>query len=933
MESPSALRLIADDSLQNDNTVDTNDAAADRKRRRMQIKSFKDLFDANTPTEDLIAQLTVRTVLHKVRSVDKFYARRYHIDLNNMRLFYEPSIKAYLCREVPYIDLCDLSEVRKGWLSDRFNIIESRFRRKLHASIGPKDLPELTADNCFSLVFDSGAETEDLVAPNTEVRDLWVKGLSYLIATYKNQTRENEDEVWLRQQFREADRNSNGNLSFDEVYDLVNHMNISMNRKHAKALFNMTHKKKLNLREMKGDDNLNMDEFFKFYELINERPELDTIFKKYSVNNTCIMGPEELQYFLKTEQKMTNATIEDCEAYIKRYEPQATENPGYMSIKGFKNLFNSIDFDIFNRSHRIVCMDMSQPLSHYYIATSHNTYLMMGQLTGASSIEAYRLALERGCRCVELDVWDGDDGEPIIYHGYTLTTKILLRDVLKTIHRYAFKKSQFPLILSMENHCSVEQQVVMAKLFEDILGDYLCTKRLDDYDKHWPSPEQLVRKIIVKGKKLPTANKTKKLSLKTKLINDTIAERQTESEDNGDEEEEEETQVIDEILESASSDNEDSDDDDDGADEEVVKNGNDNESDDSDNDPVDEVDDELTKKRVNNGMIRNNTYAGKENKNNDQSLATKSGHKALAMSYSTPAPQMPDYMAISKKIKLAKEFSDLVVYCVAKKFTEFTKCFKNWKFWEMVSFVETKSLGFTKIKKLSEDYVRFNKNHLSRIYPKGIRTDSSNYDPIVHWNMGAQLVALNYQTCDRSMLFNDALFAMNGRCGYVLKSEYLRRGHQYGNTSVRSSVRNGPNGKLKKVVIQIISGQHIPKPGKGFEGEIIDPYVKLRVYGHSADKFVYKTQPVKNNGFNPIWDESCNFLLRLPEMAFIHFQVIDESKTGKNALLGQYMLTFAAIMEGYRVIRLVDEHNQPIISATLFVKIAYEDVADYWSPE
>lgn len=58
----------------------------------------------------------------------------------------------------------------------------------------------------------------------------------------------------------------------------------------------------------------------------------------------------------------------------------------------------------------------------------------------------------------------------VIYHGKTLTSKIYLRDVLKTIQKYAFKVSQYPLILSMENHCSVEQQKTMALLMIDILG-------------------------------------------------------------------------------------------------------------------------------------------------------------------------------------------------------------------------------------------------------------------------------------------------------------------------------------------------------------------------------------------------------------------------------------------------------------------------------
>lgn len=69
-----------------------------------------------------------------------------------------------------------------------------------------------------------------------------------------------------------------------------------------------------------------------------------------------------------------------------------------------------------------------------------------------------------------VDVWDGDDDEPIIYHGYTLTSKILLYDVLEAIREYAFKTSPYPLILSIENHLSLEQQQVMAVYFEGIFG-------------------------------------------------------------------------------------------------------------------------------------------------------------------------------------------------------------------------------------------------------------------------------------------------------------------------------------------------------------------------------------------------------------------------------------------------------------------------------
>jgi hypothetical protein len=72
---------------------------------------------------------------------------------------------------------------------------------------------------------------------------------------------------------------------------------------------------------------------------------------------------------------------------------------------------------------------------------------------------------------VSVDCWDGEDNDPIIYHGYTLTTKILFRDVLvDAIKPYAFHASEYPLILSLENHCSERQQETLARHLRDVLG-------------------------------------------------------------------------------------------------------------------------------------------------------------------------------------------------------------------------------------------------------------------------------------------------------------------------------------------------------------------------------------------------------------------------------------------------------------------------------
>jgi len=64
---------------------------------------------------------------------------------------------------------------------------------------------------------------------------------------------------------------------------------------------------------------------------------------------------------------------------------------------------------------------------------------------------------------------------------------------------------------------------------------------------------------------------------------------------------------------------------------------------------------------------------------------------------------------------------------------------------EMFSLPETRVEKLTS-KQRASMLLKANQKCLSRIYPKGQRVDSSNYDQMPMWICGCHLAALNYQT-------------------------------------------------------------------------------------------------------------------------------------------------------------------------------------------